>query len=210
MRLADIKGTYQAIFSLGDLCLISIQLEKNNLRPSTGPLDWMASFRLRDVSRLLANRFAGFMDRNHLVVEKQISDALYLVSEKKYNLLINHDFFTHNNSPDNLAAYPAIKAKYDQRVQRFLHKCQTCPKILFIRTEGTLEEVEELQRVLSGLVAYDFNILLINHSNEVQTIVENPFPLEKVCSLQLPETGKWDLNDRLWAFILSGIHLDEA
>ncbi|EHL78862.1 DUF1796 family putative cysteine peptidase [Bacillus smithii] len=43
MSLEDIKGTYDSVFSLGDLCLTSIQLKKNNLRPFSGVLDWMAS-----------------------------------------------------------------------------------------------------------------------------------------------------------------------
>jgi hypothetical protein len=39
MKLVDVKGTYNAIFSLGDLCLTAIQLEKNNLRPFSGMLE---------------------------------------------------------------------------------------------------------------------------------------------------------------------------
>lgn len=210
MKLADIKGSYEAIFSLGDLCLISMQLEKNNLRPYAGPLDWMASYNLSDVNRLLANRFARFMDLANLEVEKQISDVLYLVVEKEYNFLSNHDFLTYKNTPDNLADYPAIKAKYDRRVQRFLHKCATARKILFIRTEGTQKQAAELEHVLSGLVAHDFNILLLNHTTAVQTVVENDCPLERVCSLQMPEVGKWDGNDPLWADILSGIVLEDS
>jgi len=31
MSLKDISGTYDAIFSLGDLCLAAVQLRKNNL-----------------------------------------------------------------------------------------------------------------------------------------------------------------------------------
>ncbi|MBB3131725.1 hypothetical protein FHS19_006448 [Paenibacillus rhizosphaerae] len=210
MKLADIQGTYEAIFSLGDLCLVSIQLEKYNLRPYAGPLDWMSSYNLSDVNRLLANRFARFMDRNNLVVEKQLSDALYLVMETEYNLGSNHDFFTHANTPDNLAAYPSVKAKYDRRVERFLNKCATSRKTLFIRTEGTFEQAEELRNILSGLVAHEFSILLINHTDTVEGIVETECPVDRVCSLLMPKAGYWKGNDPLWTDLLSNIHLDES
>lgn len=62
MKLQDIKGSYNAIYSLGDLCLASIQLKQNNLRTFAGVLDWAGSPILPDVTRLLQNRFAGLMD----------------------------------------------------------------------------------------------------------------------------------------------------
>ncbi|GIP29956.1 hypothetical protein J23TS9_50860 [Paenibacillus sp. J23TS9] len=208
MRIADLKGTYDAIFSLGDLCLASMQLEKLDLRPYAGPLDWMATYNLADVNRLLRNHFANFMEYNNLVVEKRISDQLYLVRETNYDFLSNHDFFTHNNFPPYLAAYPEVKAKYDRRVQRFMEKMAYSRNILFIRTEGSFEHAQELQTVLSGLVAHDFKVLLINHT-AVPNVVETDWPLEKICSIQLPNDEKWDGNDHLWTDIFNGIHLNE-
>lgn len=208
MRIADLKGTYDAIFSLGDLCLASMQLEKFDLRPYAGPLDWMATYNLADVNRLLRNHFANFMEYNNLVVENRISDQLYLVRETNYDFLSNHDFFTHNNFPPYLAAYPEVKAKYDRRVQRFMEKMAYSRNILFIRTEGSFEHAQELQTVLSGLVAHDFKVLLINHT-AVPNVVETDWPLEKICSIQLPNGEKWDGNDHLWADIFNGIHLNE-
>jgi len=40
-------------------------------------------------------------------------------------------------------------------------------------------------------------------------VVETDWPLEKICSIQLPNDEKWDGNDHLWADILNGIHLNE-
>lgn len=206
MRVADLKGTYDAIFSLGDLCLAAMKLEKFELRNSAGPLDWMATYNLSDVNRLLRNRFAHFLAYNNLVVEDKVSEQLYLVRDTYYNFLSNHDFFTHNNFPPNLEAYPYVKAKYDRRVQRFMEKMMTSRKILFIRTEGTFEQAKELQEILSGLVVHDFRVLLINHT-PVNDIVELDWPLEKICSIQLPNVDKWLGNDHLWGQILSGIHI---
>ena len=49
------------------------------MRPYAGPLDWMASYDLKDVNRLLENRFKGFMDHDHLIVENMASDKLYFM-----------------------------------------------------------------------------------------------------------------------------------
>ncbi|MGN7360053.1 DUF1796 family putative cysteine peptidase [Paenibacillus sp. SAF-054] len=208
MRISDLKGTYDAIFSLGDLCLASMQLEKFDLRPYAGPLDWMATYNLANVNRLLRNHFANFMNYENLFVEKRLSDQLYLVRETYYDFLSNHDFFTHNNFPPYLAAYPEVKAKYDRRVQRFMEKMATARNILFIRTEGSLEDAQELQEVLSGLVAHDFKVLLINHT-AVPHVMETDWPLDKVCSILMPNDDKWEGNDHLWAEIFKGVQLAE-
>jgi hypothetical protein len=207
VKLSDLRGEYDAIFSLGDLCLASIQLEKYNLRPYAGVLDWMASYNLSDVNRLLANRFAGFMNYPNLKVVGNASDKLYLVLEQQYNFLSNHDFFTANNFPPHLAAYPEIKAKYDRRVARFLEKMETADHILFIRTEGTYEQARELEMVLSKLVKKDFKVLLIQHDPNVVALMENNWPLRRICSIQLPGQDKWEGNHHYWEQILSGIQL---
>ncbi|PZD93270.1 peptidase [Paenibacillus sambharensis] len=207
MQLKRLRGTYDAIFSLGHLCIAGIQLEKMGLRPFAGPLDWMSSPRLSDVNRLLASRFAGFMDYPHLVLAGRASDKLYLVKETEYNIYSNHDFFTHNNFPPHFAAYPEIKAKYDRRVARFLDKCSVCRRMLFIRTEGTCEEARKLEEVLSGLVKGDFRVLLVNHA-PVEGITPLDWQLERIAAVQLPNCS--DIlqgNSRYWAKLLEGIRV---
>ncbi|GGA05465.1 amino acid permease [Paenibacillus marchantiophytorum] len=206
MKLADIKGTYDAIFSLGDLCGPSIQLEKHKLRPYSGVLDWMGSHQLSDVNRLLRNRFEGFMQLPNLNVLGYASQKIFLVVDEAYNVASNHDFFVARNTPDHLATYPEVKAKYDRRVARFLEKTTTCSHLLFIRTGGTLEEVRELHAVLSGLVTHHFTILFVEHT-KVTGIVETEWPLPSVCSIQLPDNDVLFGNDLLWAQILQGIYL---
>ncbi|EXX86296.1 peptidase [Paenibacillus darwinianus] len=208
MKLTELKGSYDAIYSLGDLCLAAIQLEKNGLRPFAGPLDWMSSPNLTDVNRLLANRFAGFMDYHNLSVVGKASERLYLVRESAYNVYSNHDFFTHNNFPPHLAAYPEVKAKYDRRVARFLEKTTTAECILFIRTVGTWEQATALEAVLSALVVHDFRVLLVNHT-AVLGLVEDDCSLPNVCAVQLPDNEIWKGHDRIWTELLTGIRLKE-
>ncbi|UYZ00753.1 papain-like cysteine peptidase [Peribacillus frigoritolerans] len=62
LKLQDIKGFYDVIISLGSRCGPSLNLRRHNLRQFSFPLDWVVSNSLPDVSRILKNRFAGFID----------------------------------------------------------------------------------------------------------------------------------------------------
>ncbi|PAW26337.1 hypothetical protein BKC07_25410 [Peribacillus simplex] len=104
LELQDIKGSYEVIISLGSWCGPSL-----NLRRSSFPLDWVVSYSLPDVSRILKNRFAVFMDLKNM---KQVDGSLLILmmemwfflmraaSSKKrilledtyYNVISVHDF----------------------------------------------------------------------------------------------------------------------
>jgi hypothetical protein len=207
MRLQELKGSYDAIFSLGDLCLSSIQLQNNNLRPYSGVLDWMASPKLSDVNRLLKNRFIGFMDLPNLRIIGYADDNI-CVSDEAYHFVSNHDFEVGPNTLTHLGTYPEVREKFDRRIKRFLEKCATSKRILFVRTEGDMEDAEALQTVLSGLVKNDFRVLLVNHDN-VGGLVEDDWPLEKVCAVRLPSHEIWNGNNHLWKKLLDGVrHID--
>ncbi|MFB6467605.1 DUF1796 family putative cysteine peptidase [Cytobacillus sp. Hz8] len=208
MNLNELKGKYDAVFSLGDLCLASIQLKKHNLRPFSGVLDWMASPSLSDVNRLLTNRFVGFMDYDNLRIIGYAGPEMICVSDDGYQFVSNHDFGSDKNSLQYLGSYHEVRAKYDRRIKRFLKTMSSAKRILFVRTEGSFEEALELQTVLSKLVKRDFRVLLINH-NSVEGIVEKNWPLEKVCAVEFPNKDKWEGNHHLWEQVLSGIQLSK-
>lgn len=205
LELSQLKGDYDAIFSLGDLCLTSIQLKKHNLRPYSGVFDWIASPNLSNINELLENRFLGFLDFKNLRVIGYADDNI-CVSDDRYNLVSNHDFSIDKNTLENLNSYPEVMAKYDRRIQRFLKKMKSAKRILFVRTEGTLADAALLQDILSKLVKHDFSILLINHST-VSELVERPSPLEKVCTLEFPQMDIWEGNHALWEEALRGVRL---
>jgi len=205
LNLSQLKGEYDAIFSLGDLCLASIQLKKHNLRPYSGVLDWMASIDLSQVNELLENRFIGFLEYDNLRVIGYADDFI-CVSDDGYNLVSNHDFDGEKNTLNYLGGYAEVMEKYERRIQRFLSEMENAKRILFVRTEGTLEDAAVLQDVLSRIVKHDFSILLINHTY-VPGIVEKSWPLDKVCSIEFPNIDKWEGNHDLWKEVLSGIRL---
>lgn len=205
MNINEIKGKYDAIFSLGDLCLTSIQLKKHNLRPYSGVLDWVASPKLSKVNKLLENRFIGFMDYENLRV-LGYADTFICVSDDGYDVVSNHDFGGDDNTLEHLWGYKEVMEKYNRRIDRFLKEVDSAKRILFVRTEGTFEDAIELQNVLSKLVKHDFTVLLINHT-QVEGIVEKNWPLEKVCSLEFPNKDKWEGNHDLWERVLDGVYL---
>ncbi|MCD9026468.1 DUF1796 family putative cysteine peptidase [Cohnella silvisoli] len=209
MRLDDLKGEYDATFSLGDLCLSSLQLKKNGLRPFSGVLDWMSSSNLSDVNLLLRNRFIGFFDYENLTVLGMAYEDFICVKDNGYNLVSNHDFRLNDNTISNLSGYSKVMEKYNRRIARFLDKAQTCKKILYVRTEGDFEDVAALQQALSGIVKHDFRILHVIHDN-VGGIVELNWPLEKVCAVKLPNAEIWLGNDSLWTAMFEGIQLRDS
>jgi len=206
MKLQDIKGTYDAIYSLGDLCLGSIQLQQNNLRTFAGVLDWMGSPDLGRVNLLLKNRFSGFMDPTHLKIIGYAGDKYVCVMDEVYYAVSNHDYEIGPNSLYQLGSYAEVKAKYDRRIRRFLEKAASCERMLFVRTEGSREEAAELQTILSGLVRHDFNVLVINHT-AAPGLIEEEWSLDKVCAVQLPALNKWTDNHHLWKKMFEDIYL---
>jgi hypothetical protein len=208
MKLQELKGTYDAIFSLGDLCLASIQLRQNNLRPFAGVLDWMGSPMLSSVNRLLKYRFYDFMELPNMRIIGIANDTSIVVSDDAYHIVSNHDFMVGSNTLTHLGSYTDVKMKFDRRIQRFLEKADTCNRILFVRTEGDYEDAEALQKVLYGLVRHDFRVLIVNHT-DVGGLVEDNWRLDKVCAVQLPSINKWTGNDHLWRRMFEGIHLSK-
>lgn len=206
MNLEAIKGHYDAIFSLGDLCLTSLQLKDNNLRTFSGILDWVSSPSLKNVNVLLQNRFADFLNLKNLRIIKYISQWDLLVWDEVYNIGFNHDFKTDKNTLTHLGGYAEVKEKYDRRIHRFLEKLSTSQRILFIRTEASFEEVAELEAILSGMIANDFRILIVNHK-DVDHLVEKSWSLQRVCAIELPNHDKWNANNHYWKMILDDITL---
>jgi hypothetical protein len=211
MRLEELKGEYDAIYSLGDLCLAALQLRQNNLRPFAGPLDWMSSPSLSSVSSLLKNRFIGYMDLPNLIPSGYAtgvdsSEPHLVVTDMAYQIVSSHDFIADKNTFTNLATYPEVRAKFDRRIQRFLDILYNGKRILFIRTEGTFEELLELESVLSKLVKNEFHILLVNHTN-TKDLIEKDWPVKNVCAIELPNEEKWHGNDHYWEAIFKGINI---
>ncbi len=209
MKLEDIAGSYDAIYSLGRNCLPALQLQKNGLRTFSGVLDWMVSDSLSDVNRLLKKRFAGFMDFGDLefVTYDVPFPANLYVKDKKYNIVSAHDFPVHINTTAHLASYEDVKATYLRRIERFFYKLEHSKHILFVRTLASYEETAELERILRKMIKHDFKILVVNPGN-VPYLLDMAWPLEKACAGIAPAAHlDYGDSDYLWNFLLRNVKL---
>ena len=215
MSVQEMKGTYDAIFSLGDLCLASIQLRKFNLRPFAGPLDWMASNNLPDVTRLLANRFSGYMELQNLKATGEYStginstDPHLVITDTAYNIVSSHDFRADSNTFTNFPEYSKVKQKVDRRVARMLEYFEKGERLLFVRTEASFSDTLQLQSVLSDLVKHQFHILVVNHNNKQDMEVKN-WPIKNVTVVEMPVYEKWTNNDDYWEGLFENIFVRDV
>ncbi|MCT1400795.1 hypothetical protein AK95_16605 [Paenibacillus sp. LC231] len=206
LSLQDIKGPYHAIFSLGNNCLPGIELREHGLRRFAGPIDWMGTPVLPQISRMLRNRFEGMLVYSNLLMVNQASEELYNIWDQEYDLYLNHDFYVHNNFPPDLLGYPDVKVKYDRRIARFLQTLGSGGRILFIRTDSSREDIKELVDSLKQLCYGPFHVLAVNHE-PVQEIEMLDWNLEHVCAVKMPNVDIWFSNRFRWSFLFQGMYL---
>lgn len=206
MRLNEIKGAYNAIFSLGENCIPALKLRKYNLRVFAGPFDWVGSPNLPKVTNLLGTNFSNFLNEDNLIVPQYASDEDLLVVDKNHLISFNHDFKTDVNTLHQLSGLPQVQKKYENRINRFMDALKTSQRLLFIRTEATIKDTLELEKVLSQLVRHNYTILIVNHT-PVKEIVELDWKINNVCAIEIPNEEIWEGNDTLWERIFQGITL---
>ncbi|WP_314591427.1 DUF1796 family putative cysteine peptidase [Paenibacillus terrigena] len=209
MKLAEIKRTYDAVYSLGYNCYPAQRLERYQLRPYSGVIDWMYSHSLSGVSSLLRNHFANFMELTNMSIQGELFNGFnYLVQDRSYGIESAHDFLVSEQPEGILRKYPEFKDTLNRRIQRFLAKMNTSKSIFFFRLGGTYEEAVELESMLSMIVKHDFCVLLVNPIPHA-ALIECDWPLAKVCVIQAPD--QWDeKSDEIWSTIFEGIHYSEG
>lgn len=206
MRMAELHGEYDAVFSLGWNCLVSIQLENNGLRTFSGVIDWMRSDKLSNVNRLLEKRFADFMLLRNLKIRgPDGSGKNYMVEDELYRIISVHDLPMRLNPGGNLLSYNDFQAKLQRRIHRFFYKAATGSRLLFTRLEGTYEEALRLKEILSGMVAGDFSILLIRES-ACTSLIDCDWPDPGICCVQMPSHDIWNYETNPhWKQLFQGI-----
>jgi hypothetical protein len=223
LNLDDIKGAYDVIVSLGSACNPAMQLRRHHLRSFSGPLDWKVTLSLSDVSRLLKNRFKGFMELEHMCLLDEthfyLKDGFsvlpddgsaqpiqsYFVKDTCYNVISVHDFPILPKQAWTVT-YPSFKEKLNSRINRFLEKITNSPSVLFVRWAGNYDQAVELQAVLSEIVKGQFNILLLYPVESLQNISEINWGIDRVCVVGVPNVPG---EDSTWDYVFKGITLTE-
>jgi hypothetical protein len=212
LNLQHIKGSYDEIVSLGSACNTAMKLRQHNLRRFSGPLDWKVSGSLSDVSRLLKNRFKGFMELENMHLLDGSGYGIdngghlqpvksHIVHDTYYNIISFHDFPVLPNQ-DWAATYPAFKSKLHYRIDRFLEKISNSPSILFVRWAGSYEQAMELNSVLSGIVKGQFKILILVPTEGFHSVKELNWNINQVCPVSVPNLP---YDDSTWNYVLNGI-----
>ncbi|MDU9695672.1 DUF1796 family putative cysteine peptidase [Priestia aryabhattai] len=223
LNLQDIKGSYDLMLGLGSWCGPSLNLRRHNWRRFSFPLDWMISNSIADVSRLLKNKFSGFMDLENLQRTDGYAHFLddgvaifpeeggtepvnaHFIHDMHYNIISVHDFPIIPNV-DWTVMYPSYKEKLNQRITRFFEKIENSPSVLFIRWgAATPEEAIELKTTLSELVKGPFNILLLQPLDGLKGVIDMNWTIDGICSVQVPLDNPND--EAIWDYVLNGLSL---
>ncbi|TRZ40292.1 peptidase [Niallia circulans] len=206
MKLDEIKGSYNAIFSLGENCIPALKLRKYNLRQMAGPFDWVGTPKLKNVNALINTNFADFLNESNLVIPQYASTEDVLVVDSVNYVSFNHDFKTDVNTLTDLPSLPQVQEKYSNRINRFMTTLTTSQRLLFIRTNASITDIVELERILSQKGKNEFSILVVNHTS-VKELIEVDWNISNVCSIELPNEEIWEGNNDWWEFIFQEISL---
>jgi hypothetical protein len=222
LNLRDIKGSYDVIVSLGSACNPAMNLRRHNLRSFSGPLDWKVSISLSDVSRLLKNKFDGFMELKNMCLLDETQYLLdddgvsilsddgsnrqvktYFVKDTYYNIISMHDFPILPNQHWTVT-YPSFKEKLNYRINRFLEKIINSPSVLFVRWAGSYNQTVELKSVLSEIIKGQFTILILYPVDGLQNISDMRWGIDRVCTVGVPNLP---FDNSTWDYVLKGITL---
>lgn len=222
LNLHQIQDAYDVIISLGSWCGPSLNLRRHNLRRFSFPFDWVLSYSLPDVIRLLRNRFNGYMEINNMRRNDGHSNfaddgvtvgphggteqvKAHLIEDTFYNISSVHDFKIVPNQ-DWTVQYPYYKEKLTYRINKFINVLASSQSVLFVRWgEVTVNEALELQSVLNGMVNGKFNILFIQPVNGLEVVNEVDWGINGICTVQFPLNSidaHWT-----WDYVLNGITL---
>lgn len=226
LNLQDIKGSYDAVFSLGSACNPALQFQRLDLKRFTSsPLDWSYSPFLADVNRLLKNNFKGFMELKNMRVINDKGTSIYIndeaiiashkgiqaptksyiIQDALYNIFSAHDFPIVANQKW-FVTYPYFKKTLNYRIKRFLEKIANSQSVLFVRWVANYHEAVELQSILSQMVKGRFNVLILNPVEDLKEISEVNWGLDRTCVVNVPSDPN---SNSTWDHVLNGVTLSK-
>jgi Putative papain-like cysteine peptidase (DUF1796) len=205
MKWTDGVGAYGAYVSLGSTCQTAYQLRRLQLRKFAGPLDWFISRDAANVSRLIRNRFEGFMEFDRLQVLGTDADQ-HVVGDNRHQVVSYHDFPLRYHWTDT---YPDFKQKVDRRIKALITAAKK-GSICFIRTDTSKSDAQRLHAALGKIVPGKFRLLIVNETNDYQEVTHGDWGLRHVGSVWVPRGRDWRGSDHAWDQIMSGFTLKQG
>lgn len=179
---------YDIIYSLGSNCACALYLNKNNLRNTSGPLDWVVGMNFNQKIELILNDFKEYCDLEDLEIISTENENNKHISckNKKNGCLFLHDF------PINIpieVSYSEVAEKYNRRIKRFYNNIFTKEKVLlvwFSLDQKTQEEdIKQASNKINQKFGKEIDILCIEHNEnlkeeeiKVQKISKNAIKVE--------------------------------
>jgi len=139
---------YDAVFGLGEACSCSDALRKANLQIVSYPMDWIFGADFSDRIQIVASGFKDFFEAKDLVC-KGPNGKTDIYANEHNNLVFNHDF------PMDVpfkTAYPAVREKYDRRINRLLSDIRNARRALavYIETPNRPQKLKDVQILKEG------------------------------------------------------------
>lgn len=166
---------YDIIYSIGRDCACASYLQKNGLRLTSGPFDWLTNAGFEERFTLLLNDFQDFLDKKYL---KQMPKPTQFPADKNndyYENIKTHLYFWHDFPSDKTfdEAYPEIKQKYARRIKRFYDNIKNKNKVLlvwFSQVHQTPDKtVLDLCNRFSEKMGKSVDFLIIEHQEGLHT-----------------------------------------
>ena len=130
----DIKK-YDIIYSIGRDCSCAMYLQKQGLRISSGPFDWLTNVNdIKDRLKIILNDFDNFLNLEDLKFLPKDPNVFNDEACDYYENLRN-GFYYYHDFPKNVSlndSFSQVKEKYDRRIRRFMYNLKTKKKVLLV------------------------------------------------------------------------------
>ena len=165
---------YDTIFSLGPNCMTAMILEDKNMRPFTGPFDWVRGSNFKDKISFFLNDFSDFINKKYLSLcdDMRVDNDKNIYLNSKTNIYFVHDFLKTQSFEEN---FPLVKEKYLNRISQVTEKLKTCEKVLIVYLEEIIEESDkEIIQIMKELnkkykpITNGIDILYIRHNENMK------------------------------------------
>lgn len=120
---------FDLFIPLGSFCATSYHLRQAGLQAESLPFDWVSPVNLNVAVKLLKNHFENFLILEELKFIKH--ENFHSVLCNQYGIKFYHDFSSENILDD----FPAVREKYNRRINRLYGKIKSSKSILFIHLD---------------------------------------------------------------------------
>lgn len=162
------QNSYEMVCSLGERCMTAHQMRLNKLRSESNPFDWLITSDINAIVDTLLNDWRQFFLKENLVIQNKGPEHT-TVMDSATGFISLHDFIVNKPFDEE---YDKFTDKYTRRINRFMDLIRSSQSILFVRTNATEFDIDNLQRLtmLNPHAKIDFLIVNTTDTTVVKSI----------------------------------------